>query len=120
VRAILASSSYRLAEQDQAFFEREDARGMRLEVEYLKPEVLLREHGIRDTVVIYGSTRIVELAGRPVTLREARQAAPDDESLAILRWPNESSARAGIMRSRANSDGWLGGMPTTTTFLPSW
>jgi len=54
-RAILTSSSYRLAE-------REDARGIRLEVEYLNPEVLLREHGIRDTVVIYGSTRIVEPA----------------------------------------------------------
>ena len=56
--AILASPSYRLAEQDQTFLERDDVRGLRLQLEYLKPELLLREHGIRDTIVVYGSTRI--------------------------------------------------------------
>src|SRR5450755_2703123 len=62
VRAILASPSYRLAEQDQAFFERDEVRGLRLQAEYLKPELLLREHGIRDSIVVYGSTRIPEPA----------------------------------------------------------
>ena len=62
VQAILASPSYRLAEQDCAFFERDEVRGLRLQAEYLKPELLLREQGIRDTVVVYGRTRISEPA----------------------------------------------------------
>jgi len=85
VKAILASPSYRLAEQDQAFFERDEARGVRLQVEYLKPEVLLQEHAIRDTVVVYGSTRIVEpsAAVRNVeALRSARRTAADDTEIA--------------------------------------
>jgi len=81
VRAILASPGYRLAEQDQAFFERDEVRGLRLQIEYLKPEMLLQEYGIRDTVVVYGSTRIPEpaLAARHVeALRRARDANPND------------------------------------------
>jgi uncharacterized protein (TIGR00730 family) len=81
VRAILASPSYRLAEQDPAFFERDELRGLRLQAEYLKPELLLTEHGIRDTVVVYGSTRIPEpaAAARSVAaLRQSRAAHPDD------------------------------------------
>lgn len=61
-RAILASPSYVLAEQDLAFLERDEARGVRLQIEYLKPETLLTEHAIRDTIVVYGSTRIAEPA----------------------------------------------------------
>ena len=74
VRAILASPSYRLAEQDQSFFDRDEARGLRLQIEYLKPELLFREHDIRDTIVVYGSTRIPEpsvAARRVAALRDA-------------------------------------------------
>src|SRR3974390_1492046 len=60
LRTILASASYLLAEQDLAFLARDEARGVRLQLEYLKPETLLQEHAIRDTVVVYGSTRISE------------------------------------------------------------
>jgi uncharacterized protein (TIGR00730 family) len=84
LKAILLSASYRLAEQDLAFFERDEARGLRLQVEYLKPELLLQERGIRDTVVVYGSTRIPEPAAakRNVeSLREAIEAAPGDPGL---------------------------------------
>lgn len=62
VRALLASPGYRLAEQDPAFLERDEARGLRLQIEYLKPELSLKEHGIRHTIVVYGSTRIPEPA----------------------------------------------------------
>ena len=62
IRAILKSPTYALAEQDQAFLARDEARGVRLQIEYLKPETLLQEHAIRDTVVVYGSTRISEPA----------------------------------------------------------
>jgi uncharacterized protein (TIGR00730 family) len=85
VRAILASPSYRLAEQDQAFFERDEARGLRLQIEYLKPELLFHEHGVRDTIVVYGSTRIPEPAAaarKVAALRQSLAVSPDDGSLA--------------------------------------
>src|ERR1700739_1485855 len=55
VGAILTSQSSRLAEQDASFLERDETRGVRLQIEYLKPETILQEHDIRDTVVVYGS-----------------------------------------------------------------
>jgi hypothetical protein len=84
VRAILASPSYRLAEQDLAFLGRDEARGVRLQIEYLKPETLLQEHAIRDTIVVYGSTRIPEptAARRGVeALRQALETDPRNNSL---------------------------------------
>ena len=37
-------------------------RGVRLEIDYFKPESLLEEHGVRETIVVFGSTRICEPA----------------------------------------------------------
>jgi len=84
IRAILKSPTYALAEQDQAFLARDEARGVRLQIEYLKPETLLQEHAIRDTVVVYGSTRISEpaVARRSVaTLQRALETDPSNGSL---------------------------------------
>jgi uncharacterized protein (TIGR00730 family) len=83
IRAILASPSYVLAEQDQAFLERDEARGVRLQLEYFKPETLLREHAIRDTVVVYGSTRIVEPAAARRSVEAHRKALESDPHNAI-------------------------------------
>jgi uncharacterized protein (TIGR00730 family) len=76
VRAILASPSYRQADQDVDFLNRGDTRGLRLQVDYLKPELLLEQHGIRHTVVVFGSTRIPEpaVARRMVEQRQAAVA----------------------------------------------
>jgi uncharacterized protein (TIGR00730 family) len=84
VEAILASPSYRLAEQDLAFFERDEARGVRLQIEYVKPELLLQEHGIRDTVVVYGGTRIPEPSAAARNLETARQCLEDDAGNKVL------------------------------------
>jgi hypothetical protein len=37
-----------------------NTRGIRLQLDYLKPQVLLNKHGIELTIVVFGSTRIVE------------------------------------------------------------
>jgi uncharacterized protein (TIGR00730 family) len=84
VRAILESASYVLPEQDLAFLERDEARGVRLQIEYLKPEMLLQEQAIRDTVVVYGSTRISEPAAARRSVEAARQALEADPRDAIL------------------------------------
>ena len=52
------SSSYRLAYQDEEFILRDELRPVRLQLELLKPELILQENHIESTVVIYGSSRI--------------------------------------------------------------
>jgi uncharacterized protein (TIGR00730 family) len=84
LRAILASPSYVLPEQDQAFLGRNEARGVRLQLEYLKPETFLQEHAIRDTVVVYGSTRISEPAAARRNVEALRQALGTDPRNSIL------------------------------------
>jgi uncharacterized protein (TIGR00730 family) len=62
VQAILNSPSYRPADADTAFLAEYDLRGVRLQLDYLKPELLLQEHKIHHTIVVFGSTRICEPA----------------------------------------------------------
>src|SRR5215467_5261931 len=84
LKAILASPSYVLAEQDLGFLARDEARGLRLQVEYLKPETGLAEHAIRDTVVVYGSTRIPEPAAARRSVEGLRQQIETDPRNAVL------------------------------------
>jgi uncharacterized protein (TIGR00730 family) len=58
------SAAYRLAFADDEFMTSEDTRGIRFQLEYLKPEFRLREHGINSTVVLFGGARIPE-PGKP-------------------------------------------------------
>lgn len=62
VQTILNSPSYRRADKDTEFLARDGVRGVRLEIEYLKPELMLEEHEIHQTIVVFGSTRICEPA----------------------------------------------------------
>ena len=81
---ILSSPSYRPAIEDVEFLDSDDARGVRLQLDYLKPDHLLREHGILDTIVVFGSTRITEpmAAQNKVTqLRNALAVNPADREL---------------------------------------
>jgi uncharacterized protein (TIGR00730 family) len=85
IQAILNSPNYLRAEEDTAFLQRDDVRGVRLEMDYLKPELLLGEHQIRHTIVIFGSTRICEPAGaqhRVDVLRAEAAQAPHDKTIA--------------------------------------
>jgi uncharacterized protein (TIGR00730 family) len=52
------SPSYRLAFSDGDFLTRDELRPVRLQLELLKAEMALAEHGIRSTVVMLGSARI--------------------------------------------------------------
>ena len=82
--AILKSPSYRPAIEDVEFLDGDDARGVRLQLDYLKAERLLRENGIRHTIVVFGSTRIAEPAGaaqKVERLRDALSAQPKDTEL---------------------------------------
>lgn len=60
IRAIMENPNYIQGDKDPAFLRRDEVRGARLEIDYFKPELLLRDYGIESTVVVFGSTRIVE------------------------------------------------------------
>lgn len=47
-----------LAIEDPDFLNREEMRAFRLAAEYSKPELVLRDHKIRSTVVVFGSARL--------------------------------------------------------------
>jgi uncharacterized protein (TIGR00730 family) len=82
--AILASPSYRLADDDAALLARDELRPVRLMLELLKPELALSEQQIASTVVVFGSTQIVDAeaaARRTAVAREALAAAPNDAQL---------------------------------------
>ena len=49
---------YLEADRDVGFLQHDDTRGIRLELEYLKAERLLRTHGVRHTLLVLGSTRV--------------------------------------------------------------
>lgn len=75
--------SYRFAFDDQAFLTRRETLGLRFQLELLKPEILLHEHGIEHTITVFGSTRFVSCenardlekqANTPETIAEAKRA----------------------------------------------
>lgn len=73
---------YPLAFQDYEFIMREELRPVRLQLELLKPELLLRDNKIENTIVFFGSARIphIEVAEQQLKLAEDFAAKfPDDE-----------------------------------------
>jgi uncharacterized protein (TIGR00730 family) len=80
VQAILNSPSYRRADSDIDFLARDGVRGVRLQIDYLKPELLLEEHEIHQTIVVFGSTRICEPAAALRKMEAQRAALAADPS----------------------------------------
>ncbi len=82
--AILRSPSYRPATEDVEFLDSDDARGVRLQLDYLKPQKLLDENGVRHTIVVFGSTRIADPVGaakKVERLRDALSEQPENIDL---------------------------------------
>ncbi|MCQ0094045.1 LOG family protein [Roseovarius sp. M141] len=85
--------AYRLAFNDMDFMCREDLRPVRLQLELLKPELILNERGIKSTVVLFGGARIPE----PSKKAEART-----ETLAGLsKYYDEARIFARLMTERS-------------------
>lgn len=57
------ASAYRLAFADKDFMTREELRPVRLQLELLKPQMILDELGIKSTIVLFGGARIPANAG---------------------------------------------------------
>jgi len=67
------SPTYRLAVDDQDFLLREELRPVRLQLELLKPEMILAEHGIESTVVLFGGARLPEPGVEPWAAKNETQ-----------------------------------------------
>jgi uncharacterized protein (TIGR00730 family) len=80
----VTTASYIPADRDLDFLQRDELRPMRLGLELLKPELIQAEQGIRSTIVVFGSARLVEPSVARETLEHARtawQAGPQDRRL---------------------------------------
>jgi uncharacterized protein (TIGR00730 family) len=84
ILAIRRSTSYRQSHLDQDFMGRVELRPVRLQLELLKPELIMQEHGVESTVVVFGGTRVVERADADRRLQAAQDALakhPNDAKL---------------------------------------
>lgn len=79
------SASYRLAFQDPDLLLRDELRPVRLQLEVLKPELILQEQHIESTVVVFGSARIPDpqtAESRLVSIQAEYSRKKDDSLLA--------------------------------------
>ncbi len=87
------SPAYRLAFDDRDFLTRPETRAVRLQLELLKPELLMSERGITSTIVLFGGARIPD---------PAQRATARTETLAELsRYYDEARSFARIMTERS-------------------
>ncbi|MBY6056979.1 TIGR00730 family Rossman fold protein [Leisingera daeponensis] len=89
--------AYRLAFADEEFLCREELRPVRLQLELLKPELMLNEHGIESTIVMFGGARIPDPAhkdkARTQTLADLSHFY--DEAREFARLMTEKSKESG-------------------------
>lgn len=73
--------SYRLSFADDDFLMLDELRHVRLQLEYLKPQLILEQHQIQATVVVFGSARFLSPEQAQLLLQQAQQQLeqrPDD------------------------------------------
>jgi uncharacterized protein (TIGR00730 family) len=85
VKRMKRHKSYLRAYEDLSFLNRDDLRPVRLQLELLKPELILQEQGITSTVVVFGSTRTEarsQIEPMVRALEKKAAARPRDRALA--------------------------------------
>lgn len=90
--------SYQLAFSDRDFLLREELRPVRLQLELLKPQMIMDEHGIESTVVMFGGARIPAPDG---AARDARSPALAE----LSKYYNEARLFARLMTERSLAQG---------------
>ncbi|MFC4655784.1 MULTISPECIES: TIGR00730 family Rossman fold protein [Rheinheimera] len=81
-QGLQAHPSYRLAFSDKDFLMQDELRHVRLQLEYLKPQLVLEQHQVQATLVVFGSARFLspEQAAEKLKLAQASQAADPTNS----------------------------------------
>jgi hypothetical protein len=75
----LEPEAHRLAFADPEFLLRRETRGIRFQLEMLKPDLAQAEAGIEHTVVVFGSARFVDRATAQAQLEAAQQSGNAQE-----------------------------------------
>jgi hypothetical protein len=83
----MQSAAYRLPVEDTAFLLRDEMRAIRFAMEYSKADLLLRDWGIRSTIIVFGSSRVPSPEQAECMIEEARSSV------------NPSIVRKRVMRS---------------------
>ena len=78
----LDANAYRLAFADPEFLLRRETRGIRMQLEMLKPEISQHEQGIENTIVVFGSARFPAPEQAQAALAEAEKTG-DAAALAL-------------------------------------
>jgi uncharacterized protein (TIGR00730 family) len=80
----LEADATRLAFADPEFLMRRETRGIRFQLEMLKPDLEQQQHGIENTIVVFGSARF-RSQEEADTLLQAAQAGGDAATIARAR-----------------------------------
>jgi uncharacterized protein (TIGR00730 family) len=104
-KANLASPSYRLPAMDTDYLLGDSMRGVRFLLEYAKAEDLLRAWGVRSTVVVFGSARVLpggsdDPAASTATLPLRASPKPGSRS---ARWYDEARRFGRIVSERGGA-----------------
>jgi len=78
----LVADAYRLAFSDPEFLLRRETRGIRFQLEMLKPDLDQTEQGIENTIVVFGSARFLSPEDAQSSLQQA-QLSGDANALAV-------------------------------------
>jgi uncharacterized protein (TIGR00730 family) len=93
IQAILDSGAYREADLDVEFLQEDESRGLRLQLEYLKVETVLRAHDVAHTICVFGGTRILEPSAGLRQIEQANAALAADPSNSALKQKQEIAER---------------------------
>ena len=112
IKAIISDPTFEVAEEDKNFIYSDEARGVRLQLDYLKAEVKMQKQGIDHTIVVFGSARIVEFDDAMKALKKIEKEledSPHSEKLLTALKKAESMVRKSIYYDEARSFGQLVG-----------
>lgn len=77
-KKLTEAPSFQLAFEDDEFLTRRGLRGVRLQLEMLKPDMILKEQNIRSTVVIFGGTRILSEEASKIKIAKVNAKLKED------------------------------------------
>lgn len=78
------ADAYRLAFNDPEFLRRPETRGIRFQLELLKPELIQTEEGVHNTVVVFGSARFKSLEEAQRRYQEVTQLPSSAQNTEVL------------------------------------
>ena len=78
------ADAYRLAFNDPEFLRRPETRGIRFQLELLKPDLIQAEEGIHNTVVVFGSARFKSLDEAQQHYQEVTQLPSSAQNTEVL------------------------------------